>query len=541
MSRPRRFFQRLCQGAYALIGRLKGDQRGAIAVQFALLAIPLSILVFALVDLGRVSLQRRQMQDALDAATLFAARSTAVTDAGLEAVGDPAFMAEIAGMNLGLTASNATFKAGVDNHIIGTATATLKPIIANLWTKSDFTVTATSDVVRSSVDLEVAVVLDITGSMSGSRITDLKTGASDLVDIVVKDVQEPFYSKVAIVPYSVGVNVGSAYADAIRGPVTARTITNISKANPAVVTSAAHGFIVGDKVTISGVSGPTALNGNTYNVTAVSTNSFTINASTSSAPNYVSGGIATCNTSTNPGCENIAYTSANYTNETRAISTCVTERTGTEAYTDVAPSVASVGRNYPTTASNGTQANPCPTASITPLSSDRAALKAQINALGIGGSTAGQVGFAWGWYMISPNFGYLWPYASQRPAAYGGRDLMKVVVLMTDGAFNTPYCKGVIAKDAGSGSGATDDHINCNATNGDPFTQTRKLCDAMKNPAYRLTIFTVGFDVNDASAVSMLRYCATDADHVYFPATGSELKTVFKSIAQEISSLRIAK
>ena len=537
MSRPS-LHRRLRHGVRASARRFGADQRGAIAVQFALLAIPLSILVFALVDLGRVSLQRRQMQDALDAATLMAARSNAVSDAELEAVGDPAFLAEIAGMNLGLGASSATFKAGAGNHIVATATATVKPIIANLWTNADFTVTATSDVVRSSKNLEVAVVLDITGSMSGSRITDLKTGASDLVDIVVKDVQAPFYSKVAIVPYSVGVNVG-AYADAVRGPVIARAISDISKTNPAVITSTAHGFIVGDKVTISGVSGPTALNGNTYNVTAVTANSFTINAA--STVKYGGGGVATCNTSTNPGCANFTFTSASYTNETRALSTCVTERIGTEAYTDAAPSIAPVGRNYPTTKDYSYQPNPCPTASITPLSSDRTALKAKINALDVGGSTAGQVGFAWGWYMISPNFGYLWPSAAQRPAPYNTKDLLKVVVLMTDGAFNTPYCKGVIARDAGSGSGASDDHINCNATNGDPFAQTRKLCDAMKNPALNLTIFTVGFDVNDTSAINMLKYCATDQAHVYFPANGSELKTAFNSIAQEISSLRIAK
>lgn len=525
MSRLTRLFRRL--------GR---DDRGAIAIQFALLAIPLSILVFALIDLGRISLQRHQMQDALDAATLIAARSTAVTDAELEAVGDPAFLAEAAGLNLSLAASNASFKAGTGNHIVGTATATVKPIIANLWTSADFNVTATSDVIRSSKNLEVAVVLDITGSMSGTRIADLKTGASDLVDIVVKEDQAPFYSKVAIVPYSVGVNVGG-YAEAVRGPVTARAITGVSKANAAVVTSNAHGFIVGDKVTISGVSGPTLLNGNTYSVTAASTNTFTINANTSSAPKYVSGGVASCDTSTNPGCLNFSFTSVNFTNETRKLSTCVTERTGTYAYTDIAPSVAPVGRNYPTPSSN-----PCPSASITPLSSDRDALKKQINALSIGGSTAGQVGFAWGWYMISPNFGYLWPYETQRPAPYNTKDLVKVVVLMTDGAFNTPYCKGVIAKDAGSGSGSANDHINCTATNGDAFSQTRKLCEAMHNDALKLTIFTIGFDVgNDANAVNMLKYCASDAQHYYFPANGSELKTVFKSIAQEISSLRIAK
>jgi Flp pilus assembly protein TadG len=138
-------------------------------VQFAFLAIPLSVLVFALVDVGRISLQRRQMQDALDAATLMAARSTATTDAELEAVGDPAFVAEVAGLNMGLTTSNANFKNGTDNHVIGTATATLKPIIANLWKSGDFTVVASSDVVRSSKNLEVAVVLDITGSMGGTH------------------------------------------------------------------------------------------------------------------------------------------------------------------------------------------------------------------------------------------------------------------------------------------------------------------------------------------------------------------------------------
>jgi hypothetical protein len=118
---------------------------------------------------------------------------------------------------------------------------------------------------------------------------------------------------------------------------------------------------------------------------------------------------------------------------------------------------------------------------------------------------------------------------------------MKVVVLMTDGAFNTPYCKGVIAKDAGSGSGSNSDHNNCNSTNGDPFAQTKKMCDEMKKATYGLTIYTVGFDVDDNTAKSMLQYCATKTEMAFFPANGSELKTTFKSIAQEISALRIAK
>lgn len=629
MSTPIRLIRRF--GGF--LDRLRRDQRGAIAVQFAFLAIPMAVVVFALVDLGRISLQRRQMQDALDAATLMAARSTATTDADLDKIGDAAFVAEIDGLNLGLTGKDSTFKAGTDNHILGSATATLKPIIANLWTNKDFTVTATSDVVRSSKNLEVAVVLDITGSMSGSRITDLKTGASDLVDIIVKDVQTPFYSKVAIVPYSNSVNVG-AYADAVRGPVpvrsitgaawaasAAKTITGVSKADDAVFTSnnhgfavgdtlyitglngvanltannnkfyvikdktnntftldgfktsdnsswwssssgytsggtatkcttagcslvittnPAHGFISGDQIAFAGMQGLTALNGTKQTITSLSTTTFDTGVYGPGKSAYTSGGTATCDTSTNPGCTNFVFTNASNYQVTRQLSSCVSERVDGEVYTDAAPSTVFTGRVYPAPKNSG---NECLSAdaAIMPLSTDRTALKAKINSLTIGGSTAGQIGFAWGWYMVSPNFGYLWPNASQRPAAYKTKDLMKVVVLMTDGAFNTPYCKGVIAKNATNGSGSNDDHINCNATNGNPFAQTKKMCDEMKKAAYDLTIFTVGFDVDDNDAKDVLNYCATDKDRAFFPATGSELKTAFKSIAQEISSLRIAK
>jgi hypothetical protein len=37
-----------------------------------------------------------------------------------------------------------------------------------------------------------------------------------------------------------------------------------------------------------------------------------------------------------------------------------------------------------------------------------------------------------------------------------------------------------------------------------------------------------------------MNYCATDAEHAYFPSTGGELKTAFQLIAQEISQLRLS-
>lgn len=158
------------------------------------------------------------------------------------------------------------------------------------------------------------------------------------------------------------------------------------------------------------------------------------------------------------------------------------------------------------------------------------------------GSTAGHIGTAWGWYMISPNFSYLWPTASQ-PAAYGTDHLFKIVILMTDGEFNTFYCNDVISQDSPhiSNYSDEDDHKNCNGPNGSPFTQAQTLCTNMKNLSTPIIVYTVGFDIgDDVNAQNIISQCATDTDHAYYPETGAELKTSFQHIAQEISQLRLS-
>ncbi|MFT4251765.1 MAG: ubiquitin-activating E1 FCCH domain-containing protein [Caulobacter sp.] len=603
--------------------RLRGigsDTRGGIAVWVALSILPLSILTFGVVDISRMSLEKRRLQDALDAATLIAARTTATDTATLTLTGSAALTAE-----LGVTPTSSTFYVDSNKEVVGEATISIDPIILDLVTNTKkLSTSAKSYVVRSSKNLEVALVLDITGSMSGTiRIDALKTAASDLIDTVVQDVQTPYYSKVAIVPYSIGVNVGT-YADNVRGAIPSstlssaawysatKTISAYTKGSPTTITTSAthglatgdyvyitgtgtsylnskilqvtsvpstttfkvtpsssissagsagtvykcltstcsvvvttaatHNFQTGDQVLLTGISGMTALNNKTPTITYKTTTTFDTNIVGTSYSTAGTGGAGSCYSTSRSdiSCAFLNFTSASNTSESFPISTCATERTGTYAYTDDAPSTSYVGRNYPASTSYGASStNPCPTATITPLSTDKTSLKAQITALSVGGSTAGQIGLAWGWYMVSPNFSYLWSSSTQKPAAYGAEDLMKVVVLMTDGAFNTNYCKGVIAKDAGSGSGSSADHINCAATNGDAFEQAKTLCTKMK--AKNIVIYTVGFDVgSDATAKSMLSACATSSDYAYFPSTGTELKTAFKAISQQISALRIA-
>ena len=74
---------------------------------------------------------------------------------------------------------------------------------------------------------------------------------------------------------------------------TAKTITAITKANPAVVTSNSHGYSNGDHVWIAGIVGMTRLNGRRFTVASSSTNTFALTGENSSNyDTYSSGGTA---------------------------------------------------------------------------------------------------------------------------------------------------------------------------------------------------------------------------------------------------------
>ena len=91
------------------------------------------------------------------------------------------------------------------------------------------------------------------------------------------------------------------------GRMTSKAITGATNATPIVVTSTAHGFENGDKVTISGVLGNTAANG-TFLVAGRTANTFQLTtlAGANVAGNgaYTSGGRLTSGTHTAEGVLN---------------------------------------------------------------------------------------------------------------------------------------------------------------------------------------------------------------------------------------------
>jgi Flp pilus assembly protein TadG len=534
------------------------NERGATAIFFALAIVPLLAFVGLAVDTTRGYLVKSRLNQALDAAVLAGGRvyASPTRDADIRMY----FKANFPDGYMGAVATPIVITPDdVNKTLTVSAQATLPTTFMHLVDIDTIPVGSSAQVTIAAQNVEVALVLDITGSMAQSgAITDLKAAANDLIDIVVQDQQTPFYTKAAIVPFSQAVNVGP-YAAQVRGAILAgKNIINITKSSTATVTSTAHGFNTNDKVVIEGVGSmveannsltaaatPTTSPPNLWVVQKIDADHFSLkkcgNASCSSTSTVVSSGWHnyTANTGfvycTNPGCQFQAFLNPSGAWKTYQVTSCVTERVGANAYTDIAPNVAPVGRNYPD------PANPCVTNQIVPLSNVKATLHAQINALSATGSTAGQIGAAWGWYMLSPNFAYLWP-AISKPAAYGTPKLLKVMIFMTDGDFNTNYYNGVIAQDAGSGSGATTVHINHNSSNGDAFAQAKALCAGMKAPDKNIEIYTVGLGLSgSAAAVDFLNQCATSAAHIYMPNTGTDLKTAFHDIAMKISRLRLSK
>lgn len=218
---------------------------------------------------------------------------------------------------------------------------------------------------------------------------------------------------------------------------------------------------------------------------------------------------------------------------------CVAERTGTNMYTDAAPSTGNYSMPAWLYYNWGNSCDVPTSAVVTPLTSNKSTLHTLIGNLQPSGGTAGHLGTAWAWYMLSPNWNSLWPTANQAGAydtSYNintkvgdpkAVTLKKIAVLMTDGDYNFEYnSAGVPTSFGGS------------AANASSSVQATALCSGMK--AKGIEVYTVAFGTGlSSSAQTLLTNCATDTSHFYNASTGDALKAAFRDIALKISQLRI--
>ncbi len=472
-----------------------GDEKGSIAIVFAMMTFIIMTLVGGAIDFGRAVTTREQLQSAVDASVLAAARVWQ-TENSLAMAEAKAVVSFNAIKPHGIESSMTSFAPDTArNAIVMEAQANVPAPFLSLAIEGGFTINARAEALlavggNSETNLEISMMLDVTGSMSGSKIADLKLAAKDLIDIVVWNDQSEYTSKVAIVPFANAVHLGStSLVNSVRGNLKSTYCT--SESSPCTAVGS----------------------GNTR---------------------WAWGAPATW----------FRFTNTSNNNETwRASSYCVTERTGNDRYTDNAPDTAArkVGPLYASSSSN--EASRCTLINtsdyevnaVLPLTSDKTELKQRIDKLKLSGATAGQLGTAWAWYMLSPKWAYLWPAAS-RPVAYNTENTQKIAILMTDGEYNSAHCNGVLSKD--SANNAT--RINCNASNGVSNTQAQQMCAAMKNNT-GITVYTVGFALgNSQTVINTLRNCASDTSKFYEAEDGDQLRQAFRDIALQIAKLRLS-
>jgi len=525
---------------------MRRDQRGAVAVQFAFLALPIAILTFGLVDVSRISVQRRQLQDALDAATLIAARSTATTDALLDVTGDAALSAEMTGLGVTLSAANSTFAAGSGNKVIGTVSVSMKPIIANLWTKGDVLVTATSEVVRSVNKLEVALVLDNTGSMDsnlgsgGKKIDALIDASKSLVDVLsaaAARASETDAVKIAVVPFSMTVNVGSTYQNAnwITGMLPTAYGDDVFDTNT-------ERFALLNKMKLSW-SGCIESRPDPYDIS--DTAPANSNKATMFVPffapdepdaNKVPSGSNWWGTT--------YYTSNNnYITDDETTSNSWFVRQG---------NVSKYDTSSLTSSADDTDGGPNEGCGITDVmrltnvrsSSNANLVKAKLDKMVATGNTNVAMGAMWGWHAVSPNA----PFADGQ--AYGTKNVSKIMVLLTDGdnvmsessnpndstysGYGYVWQKRLknssnVALDAGSSGTQRRDAMD---------SRQSKVCSNAK--AKGVIIYAIGVGVSNHSK-GILQACASTTDKYYDVTDASQLTEVFNTIAGSIQNLRIAK
>ncbi|WP_246263389.1 TadE/TadG family type IV pilus assembly protein [Caulobacter soli] len=550
------------------MARLRTDERGAIAIQFALLLLPISVLAFGLIDLSRASVQKRQLQDALDAATLMAARSTATTNADLDAIGDAALATEMAGLGVPLTRDNSTFALGSNNTVVGSIkNVTIKPIISNLWSTGDSNVAAGATVTRSVNKLEVALVLDNTGSMastlgSGAKKIDALIDASkSLVDVLAAaaaTASETDAVKISVVPFSMTVNVGSTYQGQtswLTGKMPSSGYgTDIFATNQDRFTLLSNlGLTWGGCVE----SRPAP-----YDVTD-DPPSTSVPASMFIpffAPDEPDDNVVGVNQSSTTRYRDSRTTNTNYPIANNWLPDGVSPSgTAPTAWatrsTPIAKYASSNKNNVISQAKSGSSYGPNAGCGLTSLmrltnvrtTTQRDAVKTKLGQMIAVGNTNVAMGLAWGWHTLSNNA----PFADGvNPTTADGKKTTKVIVLLTDGdntndvygnpnnSIYTGY--GYIAQGRLKTASGTALTASSTATNRRDAIDDRETMLCANAKAEGVQIYAIGVGVSSHSK-AILQSCATKLDMYYDVNDADELTSVFNTIAGSIQNLRISK
>jgi Flp pilus assembly protein TadG len=549
--------RRLAQAA----ARFARDVQGNVAMIFALVLPVLVLMTLGGVDIHRASTVRMSLQDALDAATLAAARSQFTNDTDITRVGLASLQANLAPYEqITLLADQTTFRLDNTGAVVGIARVNVAALVANIFLPpygqffdDQLPVNARSEVMRSNNRIEVALVIDNTGSMDGAKLTNTKAAAIDLINrLEAADSRsiEPDAIKISLVPFSMTVRIaegGTSTVPSYMSNATTHTGGGAwhATSNRFSLFSTAVGRFTLFQNLGTTWGGCVEARARPYDIR--DTASTSTNQDTMFVPYFAPDEPDRGDYPNDSTWRKWQYETNNYRDDGRPTSSA------NPAFTTTAlrnaewfARVRNTGR-YVTTSGLNTGFGPnkgCDLQPLIRLTDDYAQLRTAVGNMNASGNTNVPLGTMWGWHTLSPNA----PFRDGR--AYSAERLQKIIIIMTDGE-NVMSDTSSPSDGAYSGlgyiwqnrlgitSGSTSARRTAMDNRFDHATaSTEDMCGNMKSAG--IEVYTVAVQV-DASAQTLLRRCATDADH-YFPVdSAAGIGAAFDRIAGAIENLRISR
>jgi Flp pilus assembly protein TadG len=525
--------------------RFRHSERGNVATMFALALVPVFGVVGAAIDYARVSEVKAQLADALDAGVLaVGSQSNMDDDKAFEIINDW-ITAHLGDKYTGMWKLDSA-TVGEDGSIVATASGSVDTTMARVLGIYEMPISVTSEAIRSLGKVEVALVLDNTGSMKGTKLTKLKEAATALVESLADSTTEPEDLRIALVPFSQTVRLSddqtvlSGYkADGWVDKDAKSSIHNdiFTKDDGTTYTTNINRFTHFSTMKVNW-AGCIESRPYPYDVEETPPDSGT--PDTLYVPYFA------------PDEPDTTYKSkgkwyAAYNNNYITDKSSDTKWKGKQG--NPAKYASKWGGKSGTTGELGYIYGPnsgCELEPIVRLSDDGTdgsldAIYDAIDDMVAVGNTHINVGLQWGWHVLSPNAPF------NDGVAYDDNDWNKVVVLMTDGNnANTDTVSQNQNRSVYSGySYLWQNRFGTTSTDEDDRTDAlderlTELCDNMKADDVGIVIYTVRVEVKDGSA-SALEGCATEDKYFYEVADINDLEEAFADIGGSIQKLRLSK
>ncbi|MCB1487073.1 MAG: hypothetical protein KDJ88_06400 [Bauldia sp.] len=498
---------------------------GNVGTTFAMAAVPLIAMVGAAIDYSDADEQRVITQTALDRASLGA--RGAMGSLPPEAVAAEAQRLYSEGVEGRLSRPSPVAVNVADGNIALTTELRVPTRFLRLVGFDQFAFDLKAEATAENKTYEVALVLDTSGTMAGSKIRALRQAAGDLTRSLFEANRLnpwPDPVKIAVVPFAAAVNVGAQYADAAW--IDGKALAPGHLENFGYSASVAEGNRLALFDAMPGIhwAGCVEARPHPYDVqdTAPDTGAPATLFVPMFAPDEpdLNGFDNNYLTDTSPACgKDVRPTTARSAEEAQ-------ERLC--KYRENAP--LALGNN------NGTVVGPnlgCTAAPLMPLSDDESGILAAIDALDARGTANLHAGVMWGWRALSPAL----PFDEGRPVDTASN--RKIMIVMTDGRNGYDTYRNFNRSSYGAFGYVAKGHLG--TTSADPATVAAKLnertLEACSNARAEggVEIYTIAFQVSDPATRDLLRACASSPDKAFEADTDSGLASTFRDIAVDVA------